>query len=147
MLRALWRSPSLRTAAAMGVGGLCFSAGGLILARELPAQEYAREPRAGDRLRGRQYRPLGLDQVVGRRGLRLNARWRRASIGASVTTAVAAAFLAGLVYHLPPALMASVAVITLTLGVALSIGAHFQGQRRFGIGVGCSPAAMTSARP
>jgi O-antigen/teichoic acid export membrane protein len=136
MLQALWRSPSLRAAAAMGVGGLCFSAGGLILARELPTQEYARVSLVlGIVSVAGNIAPLGLDQVVGRRGLRLNARWTRASFGASLASAVAVALLAGLVYHLPPALMASVAAITLALGVALSIGAHFQGQRRFGIGV------------
>ena len=136
MLRALFRSPSLRTAAAMGVGGLCFSAGGLLLARELPTQEYARVSLVlGIVSVAGNIAPLGLDQVVGRRGLRLNGRWRRASLAASVTTALAAALLGGLLYHLSLALMASVALITLTLGVALSIGAHFQGQRRFGIGV------------
>lgn len=136
MLRALLRSPSLRTAAIMGVGGVCFSAGGLILARELPTEEYARVclvlgivSVAGN------IAPLGLDQVVGRRGLRLGARWRRASFGASLATALAAALLAGLIYHLPAALMASIALITLALGVAVSVGAHFQGQRQFGIGV------------
>ena len=135
MLRALLRSPSLRTAAAMGVGGVCFSAGGLILARELPTHQYARVclvlgivSVAGN------IAPLGLDQVVGRRGVSLDARWMRASFGASLATALAAALLSGLVYHLPAALMASVALITLALGVALSVGAHFQGRRQFAIG-------------
>jgi O-antigen/teichoic acid export membrane protein len=136
MLRALLRSPSLRTAAAMGLGGVCFSVGGLILARELPIAQYALLSLvlgivsvAGNTA------PLGLDQVVGRRGIRLSAPWRRAAFGASLATALAAALFAGLLYHLPPALMASVALITLALGVAQSVGAHFQGQRQFGIAV------------
>jgi hypothetical protein len=136
MLRALLRSPSLRTAAAMGLGGVCFSVGGLILARELPIEEYALlclvlgiVSVAGNTA------PLGLDQVVGRRGIRLSAPWRRAAFGASLATALAAALFAGLVYDLPPALMASVAVITLALGLAQSVGAHFQGQRQFGIAI------------
>lgn len=136
MLRALLRSPSLRTAAAMGVGGVCFSVGGLILARELPTDEYALVSLVlGIVAVAGNTAPLGLDQVVGRRGLSLNASWRRASIGASLTTALAAALVAGFIYHLPPALMASVAVITLTLGAAQSVAAHFQGQRQFGIAV------------
>jgi hypothetical protein len=136
MLRALLRSPSLRTAAAMGLGGLCFSVGGLILARELPIEEYALlclvlgiVSVAGNTA------PLGLDQVVGRRGIRLSAPWRRAAFGASLATALAAALFAGLAYGLSPALMASVALITLALGLAQSVGAHFQGQRQFGVAV------------
>jgi O-antigen/teichoic acid export membrane protein len=136
MLRALLRSPSLRTAAAMGLGGVCFSVGGLVLARELPTQEYALVSLvlgivsvAGNTA------PLGLDQVVARRGIRLDAPWRRASIGASLLTALAAAVFSSLVYRLPPALMACVALITLALGMAQSVGAHFQGQRQFGIAV------------
>src|SRR5512146_316105 len=136
MLRALYRSASLRNAAAMGLGGVSFSVGGLILARELPTREYALVSLvlgivsvAGNTA------PLGLDQVVGRRGIRLDARWRRASVRASMATALAAGLFAYLAYRVPPALVASVALITLALGLAQSVGAHFQGQRRFGIAV------------
>ncbi len=136
MLRALLRSPSLRAAAPMGVGGVCFSAGGLILARALPTAEYARVCLVlGIVAVAGNIAPLGLDQVVGRRGLRLDGPWRRASIGASAATGLAAALVAGLVYRLGPALMASVALITFTLGVALSVGAHFQGRQQFGVAV------------
>lgn len=136
MFRALLRSPSLRAGAAMGLGGLCFTVGGLIFARVLPTWEYGLVSLvlgivsvAGNTA------PLGLDQVVGRHGIRLNGRWRRASLGASVATALATALIGGLVYHLAPALIASVAVITLTLGMTQSVAAHFQGQRQFGIAV------------
>lgn len=136
MLKALFRSPSLRVAAAMGIGGLCFSVGGLILARDLSRPEYALISLllgivsvAGNTA------PLGLDQIVARRGIRLDARWRRACVGASVATAVAAGLFSGLVYHLPVALAVSVILITFTLGVAQTVGAHFQAQRRFGIAV------------
>jgi hypothetical protein len=136
MLRGLLRSPSLRAAVAMGLGGVCFSVGGLVLARELPTREYALVclvlgivSVAGNTA------PLGLDQVLGRRGIRLDARWRRACLGASLATAFAAGAVAGLVYRLPLALMACVTLITLTLGMAQSVGAHFQGQRQFGIAV------------
>jgi hypothetical protein len=136
MLTALRRSPSLRTAAAMGLGGLCFSAGGLILARELPRQEYALISLVlGIVAVAGNAAPLGLDKVVARRGIRLDARWRGASLGASLATALAAGAVSGLVYHLPPDLMASVTLITFTLGLAQSVAAHFQGQGQFGIGV------------
>lgn len=136
MLRALYRSASLRNAAAMGLGGVCFSVGGLILARELPTREYALfclvlgiVAVAGNTA------PLGLDQVVGRRGIRLDARWKRATVRASLATAVAAGVLAYLLYHVPPPLTVSVVLITLALGIAQSVGAHFQGQRQFGVAV------------
>ncbi|MFI4886048.1 MAG: lipopolysaccharide biosynthesis protein [Steroidobacterales bacterium] len=136
MLQALLRSPSLRTAAAMGVGGVCFSVGGLILARELPTQEYALVSLVlGIIAVAGNTAPMGLDQVVLRRGIPLDARWRHACLGASLVTALAAGGLSGLIYHLSTALMASVAVMTFTMGIAQSVGAHFQGQRHFGIAV------------
>ncbi|MGH8300381.1 MAG: lipopolysaccharide biosynthesis protein [Steroidobacteraceae bacterium] len=136
MLKALLRAPSVRTAAAMGVGGVCFSVGGLILARELPTQEYALVSLVlGIIAVAGNTAPMGLDQVVLRRGVPLDARWRRASFGASLVTAVAAGGLSGLIYHLAPALMASVAVMTFAMGITQSVGAHFQGQRRFGVAV------------
>lgn len=136
MLRALYRSASLRNAAAMGLGGVCFSVGGLILARELPTEEYALiclvlgiVSVAGNTA------PLGLDQVVGRRGIRLDARWRRSTVVAALVTALATGVFAELVYHLAPALIASVILLTVALGIVQSVGAHFQGQRQFGIAV------------
>lgn len=131
---ALLRSPSVRTAAVMGIGGICFSVGGLILARVLPTDEYALVSLVlGIVAVAGNTAPLGLDKVVGRRGIRLDAQWRHASLGTSLATALAAGIIAGLVYHLSAALMASVTLITLTLGIAQSVGAHYQGQRQFGV--------------
>jgi len=136
MLRALYRSASLRNAVAMGLGGVCFSLGGLILARELPTQEYALVSLVlGIVAVAGNTAPLGLDQILARRGIRLDARWSRSSCAASLATAIATGVFATLVYHLSPALMASVTLITLALGISQSVGAHFQGQRQFGIAV------------
>jgi O-antigen/teichoic acid export membrane protein len=130
MLKALYRSASLRTAAAMGVGGVGFSLGSLLLARVMPTQEYGLVSLVlGIVAVAGLTAPLGLDQVAARRGIRLDASWRRAAFSACVTTALGAATVAGIVYHLSPALVASVALITLTLGVAQSAGGHFQGQQ------------------
>jgi len=131
MLKALFRSASLRTAAAMGLGGVGFSLASLLLARVLPTHEYGVVALVlGIVAVAGLTAPLGLDQVAARRGIRLDAPWRRAALGACATTALGAATIGALVYHLSAAVVVSVALITLALGVAQSAGGHFQGQQR-----------------
>ncbi|MHB8812626.1 MAG: lipopolysaccharide biosynthesis protein [Steroidobacteraceae bacterium] len=136
MLKALYRSASLRTAVAMGIGGVGFSLGSLLLARLLPTKEYGLVSLVlGIVAVAGLTAPLGLDQVAARRGIRLDARWRRAALGACVLTALGAATVAGLVYRLPAALVASVALITVALGIAQSAGGYFQGQQHLRMAV------------
>lgn len=131
MLKALYRSASLRIAAAMGLGGIGFSLGSLLLARVLPTHEYGIVALVlGIVAVAGLTAPLGLDQVIARRGVRLDAGWRRATLSACATTALVAATVAALVYHLSATVVASVALSTLALGVAQSAGGHFQGQQR-----------------
>jgi hypothetical protein len=130
MLKALYRSASLRIAAAMGIGGICFSLGSLLLARVMPTDEYGLVSLVfGIVGVAGLTAPLGLDQVAARRGIRLDAGWRRAALGACLLTSLIAATVAALVYHLSAALALSVALITLALGIAQSAGGHFQGQQ------------------
>lgn len=130
MLKALYRSASLRTAAAMGVGGVGFSLGSLLLARALPSQEYGLVSLVlGLIAVGGLTAPLGLDQVAARRGIRLDPLWRRAALAACAVTACCAAVVAGLVYHLSLAIAVSVALSIFALGLAQSAGGHFQGQQ------------------
>jgi O-antigen/teichoic acid export membrane protein len=129
--RAISRSASLRTAAVMGLGGVGFSLGSLLLARVLPTHEYALVALVlGIVAVAGLTAPLGLDQIAARRGIRLDAPWRRAALTACLTTALGAAIVAACVYRLPPALAVSVALITLALGVAQSAGGHFQGRQQ-----------------
>src|SRR6185437_14500860 len=75
-----------------------------LLARELPTQEYGIVSLVlGIVAVAGLMAPLGLDQVAARRGIRLDAGWRRAALGACALTAVAVAIGAALVYHLPAA--------------------------------------------
>ncbi len=130
MLKALYRSASLRTAAAMGVGGVGFSLGSLLFARLLPTEQYGLVSLfLGIVAVAGLTAPLGLDQVVARRGISLDAAWRRTALGACVLTALGAAAVAALVYHLSAALALDTALATLALGIAQCAGGHFQGQQ------------------
>jgi O-antigen/teichoic acid export membrane protein len=130
MLKALCRSASLRTAAVMGLGGVGFSLGSLLLARVLPKQEYGLVALVlGIVAVAGLSAPLGLDQVAARHGIRFDARWRRAALTAGAATGAAAAIISGLVYHLSWVIAVSVAPITLALGMAQSAGGHFQGRQ------------------
>jgi O-antigen/teichoic acid export membrane protein len=130
MLKALYRSASLRTAAAMGVGGVGFSLGSLLFARLLPTEQYGLVSLfLGIVAVAGLTAPLGLDQVVARRGISLDVSWRRAALWACVLTSLGAAVAAVLVYHLSAALALDTALATLALGIAQSAGGHFQGQQ------------------
>ncbi|HUA25515.1 MAG TPA: oligosaccharide flippase family protein [Steroidobacteraceae bacterium] len=130
MLKALYRSASLRTAAAMGVGGVGFSLGSLLFARLLPTEQYGLVSLfLGIVAVAGLTAPLGLDQVVARRSISLDVGWRRAALWACVLTSLGAAVAAVLVYHLSAALALDTALATLALGIAQSAGGHFQGQR------------------
>src|SRR5579862_723158 len=42
LLRSAWQSPALRVAVALGLGGVAYAGGNLILARALPTDEFGR---------------------------------------------------------------------------------------------------------
>lgn len=132
MLRALLGSQSLRAATAMGVGGVSFALGNLVLARVLSPDAYGLVSLfigivAVCGFTG----PLGLDLVVARRGLQLDSSWRRAALFACTAVGVAAAVVTAIAYHLTLLLSMCVLCATAAKGLVQACGAHFRGERQF----------------
>jgi O-antigen/teichoic acid export membrane protein len=133
MLRALYKSASLRAAAVLGLGGLAFTLGNLILARTLPAREYGLISLVvGIFSVAGLAAPLGLDLVIGRRGLRLDSRLRRAILSISTAVGLVTAAVSAVVYRLDGALLICILVTTIASGLMQASAAHFQGRQRFG---------------
>ena len=133
MLRALYKSASLRAAAILGLGGVAFTAGNLILAKALPPAEYGLVSlMLGIVAVAGLAAPLGLDLVIGRRGLPLDARLRRAILSTGTLVAIVTTSLSALLYRLDYALLISILVATVGSGLIQAGAAHFQGQQRFG---------------
>jgi O-antigen/teichoic acid export membrane protein len=132
MLKALYRSPALRAAAAFGFAGAAFTIGNLILARAFSAQQFAlislvigvvsvSGPSA----------PLGLDLVIARRGLSFTSRLRVTTLITSIVTATATACIAAALYGLSIDLLGAIFLATAAVGVSQATAAHFQGRRQF----------------
>ena len=136
MLRALYSSASLRAAVTMGCGGVAFAFGSLVLARIMPAGEYGLVLLFIGVVAVCGFSaPLGLDLVMARRGLRLDAAWRRATLAACVLVGVATAVFAAAVYHLTFALVICVLFATIATGARQTCAAYLQGKRRFSAAV------------
>lgn len=133
MLSALYKSASIRAAAVLGMGGLAFTLGNLIFARILPAQEYGIVSLfIGIVSVAGLAAPLGLDLVIGRRGLRLDLQWRRAIAGTTTVVGLATVMVSAILYRLELAILACVLITTIASGLIQASASHFQGQQRFG---------------
>lgn len=136
MLRELFKSESLRAATALGFGGVAFTLSNLVLARILPSLEYAIVCLIiGIVSVAGLAAPLGLDLVLGRQGLRLDAAFRRAVLGITTSMAVLTTVVTAIFYHLEFSLLMCVFVATVASGVTQATAGHFQGQRQFGAAV------------
>ena len=134
MLRAVANSSSIRAALALGLGGVAFTAGNLILARALPSDEYGLVTLfVGILSVASLTAPLGLDLLVARRGLLLGPPLRRAVLVASAGVAAVTAAVAAVAYDLAFDLALALFFAIAAAGVVQGVTAHFQGQRQFGI--------------
>lgn len=133
MLGAVHKSASLRAAAVLGLGGLAFTLANLIFARILPTREYGLVSLViGIVAVAGLAAPLGLDLVVARRGLLLDAPWRRAVLGSSCVVGIASAAVSSIGYQLTLPLLLCVLIITVTSGLMQASAAQLQGLQRFG---------------
>lgn len=133
-MKRLWRSPTLRSVAILGLSGAVFAVANLVLARALPTAEYAIFTLALALVNvGYPLAPAGVDGMVNR--LRLEAGPRLLARSARTVLPVGVLFgaigLLGYGTSLPVALM--VLVSTVAGGVLVVAGGQFQSEQRFGI--------------
>ncbi len=77
--------------------------------------------------------PLGVDLVISRRGLLLDARLRRVALAACIAVAALTSVVAAPAYHLTLDMLIALTIATAAAGACQVGVAHFQGQRQFGI--------------
>jgi O-antigen/teichoic acid export membrane protein len=133
-VKALWRSPTLQSAAVVGAGGVGFAGANLILARALPQSEYALFTLFLALVNlGFALAPAGIETLVVRQPIEFGPRFLRKV--AAVTGVVGLAFGAiGMFgYGLSPSL-ALLLALAVTAGGIMSVAAsQFQGELRFRI--------------
>ena len=133
MLRVLYKSAALRAGAVLGLGGLAFTLANLILARTLRPQEYGIVSLViGIVAVGGLAAPLGLDLVIGRRGLPLGRQLRRTIVSGSTAVGLGVAVASALIYRLEPTLAICAGVMTVAWGLLQASASWYQGQQRFG---------------
>ncbi len=133
-MRRLWRSPTLRSVAVLGLSGLGFAVANLVLARVLPTEQYALFTLVVALVNvGYPLAPAGADGMVNRRTLEAGPRLLRRIMLSIVPVALvfAAIGIAGYRTSMPITLMVLVSVAA---GGALMVaGAQFQSEQRFGV--------------
>jgi O-antigen/teichoic acid export membrane protein len=133
MLGVLYKSAALRAGAVLGLGGLAFTLANLILARTLRPQEYGVVSLViGIVAVGGLAAPLGLDLVIGRRGLPPGRQLRRTIMSASTAVGLAIAVASALIYRLEPTLAICAGIMTVAWGLLQASASWYQGQQRFG---------------
>ena len=134
LLLSAWRSPALRVAVALGLGGVAYAGGNLILARALPTEEFGRFAlvlalvQIGIALGG-----VGADVVVNRHRLAPRSWLLKQLVLTSTGAAAALAVGAAALYDLDGRLLALMVLCT-TAGACRQVAAAFyQSRERFGV--------------
>ena len=133
-MRRLWRSPTLRSVAVLGLSGVGFAVANLMLARALTTAEYGLLTLVIALVNlGYPLAPAGVDGVVNR--LRLEAGPRL--LGRTLWAIVPAALLFGAIgllgYETSPFVTLMILVSTMAGGALVVAAGQFQSEQRFGI--------------
>ncbi len=133
-IKRLRNSPTLRSIVVYGASGAGFAGANLILAYELPRQEYALFTLVLALVNlAAPASPLGLDALVLRRRLTIGDQvLKRLLLAASVVT-VGFILVGHFVYHLGPWLLLIVAVSSIGGAVMAVAGARLQSEQRFAL--------------
>jgi len=133
-VKRLWYSPTLRSLVVYGAAGAGFAGANLILARVLPAVEYAIFTLVTALVNlAVSLAPVGLDGIVLRRHLAAGPRLLGRVVGATTLVGLALATVAGVAYELSLPLLAILVASTVAGGAMVVAGAQFQSEQRFGL--------------
>jgi len=131
LLQSLLRSSALRAAAAFGVGGLALACGNLLLARCLPAVEFAHFSLLyAIVMIGISIGPIGADVLLMRRSFQPDARLHRQILLTSGLVAAVLVLGAGVLYALPASLLATIGISIIAGGVKTVAVAHYRSRGR-----------------
>ncbi len=139
-MRRLWRSPTLRTVAVLGLSGMGFAVANLMLARALPTTEYALFTLVVALVNvGYPLAPAGLDGLVNRVRLEAGPRLLRRIVPVLVPVGLLFASIGLVGYGTSPAVGLMILVSTIAGGMLLVAGGQFQSEQRFGISLDAQP--------
>jgi O-antigen/teichoic acid export membrane protein len=133
-IKRLRNSPTLRSIVVYGASGAGFAGANLILAYELPRQEYALFTLVLALVNlAAPASPLGLDALVLRRRLVIGGLLLRRLLFAASFVTLGFILAGHLVYHLEPWLLLIAAASSIGGAVMAVAGARFQSEQRFGL--------------
>ena len=133
-MRRLWLSPTLRSSAALGLSGLAFAVGNLMLARALTTTDYALFTLVVALVNvGYPLAPAGVDGVVNRVPLEAGPRLLQLTLRTIIPTALLFAAIGLVGYETSPSVTLMVLVSTIAGGALMVAAGIFQSEQRFGV--------------
>jgi O-antigen/teichoic acid export membrane protein len=132
-VKALWRSPTLRTVAVYGASGLAFAGANLILARVLSTGQYGLFTLVMALVNlGAALAPVGIDGIVNRKRLEAGPRLFRRTLSVGLVVGVVFLAISELAYGLDGSMLAIIFISTVGGGAMWVAGAQFQSEQRYG---------------
>lgn len=127
-------SPTLRSAAALGLGGIGFALGNLLLARELPEAEFGKVSVLLSLIQvGAAFGVAGIPTLINRHHWNVTPTLLRMCALGAAAAGAAAAWIAHDFYDLAPALAWLLAAAIVLAALGQVAGAFFQSRERFGV--------------